>query len=1120
MLEIKISELPAATTPLDGTEVFPLVQGVETKKVSIDGLFTQANMGTPASIDLTNATNVPGGGITGTVAIANGGTGATTAAGARTNLGVTATGMDTTYLYRANNLSDLNSASSARTNLGLGSAAVLTAGAANGVATLDSSGTVPLSQIPAALQGALNYQGTWNASTNSPTLTSSVGTKGYYYVVSTAGSTNLNGVSDWQIGDWAVFNGSAWQKIDNTDAVTSVNGYTGTVVLTQTDITGTVPINKGGTGQITQQSAINALAGSLTSGYYLRGNGTNVLMSAIQAADVPTLNQNTTGTASNVTGIVAIANGGTGASTAATARTNLGLGTMATQDATGVAITGGAINGTTVGATTASTGKFTNLEATGTLTGSNGIMAIGTSQIYKDATGNVGFNSIVPSEKIDVVGNIKASGTISAATQFTGPGTGLTGTAASLSIGGNAANVTGTVAIANGGTGQITANAAFNALAPSQTSQSGKYLTTDGTNTSWATNPLGTVTSVSFTGGLISVATSTTTPAFTVAGTSWGIPYFSSASTWASTAAGTTGQVLTATTGSAPTWAAPATSGTVTSVAVSGGTTGLTTSGGPITSSGTITLAGTVATTNGGTGLSSFTANGVVYASSSSVLTTGSTLVFDGTNVGIGTSSPAAKLQVTSSTAGDGIRINGNNFAGINYYGSSVNTTGVFTGLDSGGGFVTNVRDAGYLAWSTTNTERMRIDSSGKVGIGTNNPGAKLTVQLGNIGIDQDGAANQFFGAAGNVAGTNTTGGVLTVFGHAPNAYGDTSVPPYDGTNFVGAAGLMARGFSESSEYRGSLEFFTKTGSTANATSRMIITHDGNVGIGTSSPAKKLDVNGDALINGITVGRGSGAVATNTAVGYQAAFSNTTGLQNLAIGYQAGYSNTVSNYNVAIGSSALYANTGTGNTAGGYNSSSAITTGSYNVGFGYASLNTITTASGVIGIGQGAGSTLTTGSYGTYIGYGATPSSASAGTEILIGGPNFTGKGSSTGFINPNGGGVYQGNNSATWSITSDQRLKKNIVDNNTGLDIINQIQVRNFEYRLPEEVTELPENQTVEKQGVQLGVIAQEFQQVLPDCVKTESTGVMNVNTDSLTWYMINAIKELTTRLTTLEKK
>ena len=116
----------------------------------------------------------------------------------------------------------------------LGTAAYLNAGSANGVASLDSAGKVPVSQIPAL--GDLNYQGTWNASTNTPTLTSSVGTKGYYYVVSVAGSTNLNGITDWQVGDWAVYNGSVWQKIDNTDSVTSVNGYTGAVVLTYTDV--------------------------------------------------------------------------------------------------------------------------------------------------------------------------------------------------------------------------------------------------------------------------------------------------------------------------------------------------------------------------------------------------------------------------------------------------------------------------------------------------------------------------------------------------------------------------------------------------------------------------------------------------------------------------------------------------------------------------------------------------------------------------------------------------------------------------------------------------------------------------------------------------------------------
>ena len=84
---------------------------------------------------------------------------------------------------------------------------------------------------------------------------------------------------------------------------------------TAANVTGTVAIANGGTGATTRQAAMDALAGSTTSGQYLRGNGTDVVMAAIVAGDVPTLNQNTTGTAANVTGIVAVANGGSGTAT-------------------------------------------------------------------------------------------------------------------------------------------------------------------------------------------------------------------------------------------------------------------------------------------------------------------------------------------------------------------------------------------------------------------------------------------------------------------------------------------------------------------------------------------------------------------------------------------------------------------------------------------------------------------------------------------------------------------------------------------------------------------------------------------------------------------------------------
>ena len=184
--------------------------------------------------------------LVGTVPVANGGTGAATLTGyvkgngtatmtaASTIPNTDVTGLGTMSTQNSNNISVTGGTMSGVTISDY--VATATKGVANGVASLDGSGTVPVSQLPAAVLGALSYQGTWNASTNTPTLTSSVGTKGYYYVVNVAGSTNLNGITDWQVGDWAVYNGTAWQKIDNTDAVTSVNGYTGTVVLTYTDV--------------------------------------------------------------------------------------------------------------------------------------------------------------------------------------------------------------------------------------------------------------------------------------------------------------------------------------------------------------------------------------------------------------------------------------------------------------------------------------------------------------------------------------------------------------------------------------------------------------------------------------------------------------------------------------------------------------------------------------------------------------------------------------------------------------------------------------------------------------------------------------------------------------------
>jgi hypothetical protein len=237
-----------------------------------------------------------------------------------------------------------------------------------------------------AAAGAVTYEGTWNASTNTPTLTSSVGTQGEYYVVSVAGSTNLNGITDWQPGDWAIFNGSVWEKVDNTDAVTSVNGQTGTVVLTAANV-----------GAVANTTFVNA-TGLLTGGGQLTGNvaldltnvpianvtggvantveiiaGTGLTGGGNLSANVNIALANTAvsaatyGDAANVGQFTVDAQGRiTSASNVAIsiAAANVsGLGTMSTQDANNVAITGGTVNVTSIEAAnvTVTSNLFANL---------------------------------------------------------------------------------------------------------------------------------------------------------------------------------------------------------------------------------------------------------------------------------------------------------------------------------------------------------------------------------------------------------------------------------------------------------------------------------------------------------------------------------------------------------------------------------------------------------------------------------------------------------------------------------------------------------------------------------------------------------------------------------------
>jgi trimeric autotransporter adhesin len=315
----------------------------------------------------------------------------------------------------------------------------------------------------------------------------------------------------------------------------------------------------------------------------------------------------------------------------------------------------------------------------------------------------------------------------------------------------------------------------------------------------------------------------------------------------------------------------------------------------------------------------------------------------------------------------------------------------------------------------------------------------------------------------------------------------------------------------------------------------MAMVLDGTGGITTNSGT--LLSTSDATINGQTVGKGGGNVATNTVHGVSALNANTTATNNTAIGYQAGYTNTTSSQNTYVGSGAGYLTTGQNNVgvglrimfagaggSGGQNTAIGNyalyvnDAGGYNTALGMQALFSNTTASNNTAVGYQAGYAITTQSNNIYIGYSCGSSQTGSG-GIFIGANAFsgyngnnqvafkTGDGREALYADINAGASFrQYSNSSTWATTSDQRVKENIVEITDGLEKIIALRPVTFDY-----ITSKEHN---------AGFIAQDFQNVLPDQVKkvkarpeeAELVGEDEIYSiqQNLVPYLVNAIKDL----------